>query len=113
MLPLLLKLVEDGALDYPDVVRVACEQPARIFGLYPRKGALCQGADADLAIVDPTRRMQIRDEDQLSKARHTPFNGWSTPAAPVMTLLRGELIARNGKIAARPVGLHLKPGRIS
>jgi dihydroorotase len=107
MLPLLLKL-----LDYPDLVRVACEAPARAFGLYPRKGALQPGADADIAVVDPSRPMRIRDEDQQSKARHTPFNGWDAPATPVMTLLRGEVIARNGSSVARASGLHLKPGRI-
>lgn len=108
MLPLLLKL-----LDYPDLVRVACEQPARAFGLYPRKGALLPGSDADIAVVDPSRPMQIRDEDQESKARHTPFNGWSAPATPVMTLLRGRVIAREGRALAQPHGLHLKPGRMS
>jgi len=108
MLPLLLKL-----LDYPEVVRVACEAPARAFGLYPRKGALRPGSDADIVVVDPARSLQIRDGDQQSKARHTPFNGWSAPATPVMTLLRGQVIVRDGKVAARPGGLHLKPGRIS
>ena len=107
LLPLLLKL-----LDYPDLVRVACEQPARAFGLYPRKGTLLPGADADIVVVDPRRAMRIRDEDQQSKARHTPFHGWDTPATPVMTLLRGKVIVRDGEISAQPLGLHLKPGRI-
>jgi dihydroorotase len=105
LLPLLLKL-----LDYPEIVRVACEEPARAFGLYPRKGTLRPGADADIAVVDPSRPMQIRDEDQQSKARHTPFHGWDAPATPVMTLLRGAVIARNGRVVAAPRGLHLKPG---
>jgi dihydroorotase len=113
LLPLLLKLVEDGVLDYSDVVRVACEAPARAFGVYPRKGTLRAGADADLAVVDPARPMHIRDEAQESKARHTPFNGWKAPATPVLTLLRGQVIAREGKVVSRPVGLHLKPGRMS
>jgi dihydroorotase len=107
LLPLLLKL-----LDYPDLVRVACEQPARAFGLYPRKGTLLPGADADIVVVDPSRPMRIRDEDQQSKARHTPFHGWDTPATPVMTLLRGKVVVRDGEISAQPLGLHLKPGRI-
>ena len=96
----------------PDLVRVACEQPARAFGLYPRKGTLLPGADADIVVVDPRRAMRIRDEDQQSKARHTPFHGWDTPATPVMTLLRGKVIVRDGEISAQPLGLHLKPGRI-
>jgi dihydroorotase len=111
LLPLLLKLVAEKILTYGELVRVACEQPARIFGLYPRKGTLREGADADLAIVDPSQPMQIRDADQASKARRTPFNGWMVPATLVMTLLRGETIVRDGRMAGAPRGLHLKPGR--
>lgn len=104
LLPLLLKL-----LDYPDVVRVGCEQPARAFGLYPRKGTLMPGADADIVVVDPSRPMQIRDADQQSKARHTPFDGWDAPATPVMTILRGEVIVRDGVVVAPSRGRFLSP----
>jgi dihydroorotase len=113
LLPLLLKLVADGALTYEVLVRVACAEPARIFGFYPRKGALQPGSDADLVIVDPARSMHIRNADQASKAARTPFDGWSIPATPIVTLLRGELIMRDGAIVGTPRGLHLKPGRMS
>ena len=113
LLPLLLKLVADGALTYEALVRVACAQPARIFGLYPRKGALQAGSDADLVLVDPARSMHIRNADQASKAARTPFDGWSIPATPVATLLRGEVVMRDGAVAGSPRGLHLKPGRMS
>jgi dihydroorotase len=98
MLPLLLSLVSDGVLSYADLVRVACTEPARIFGLFPKKGALQPGADADLVVIDPARPMQIRNADQASKAGRTPFDGWTAPATPVMTLLRGEIVARDGAI---------------
>jgi dihydroorotase len=112
LLPLLLKLVETKVLSYADLLRVGCEMPARIFGLYPGKGALVEGADADLAVVDPSRPMQIRDEDQASKARHTPFDGWTAPATLVMTLLRGQPIVRESRLIGRPRGFHLKPRRM-
>ena len=112
LLPLLLRLVGENVLTYADLVRVGCEMPARVFGLYPRKGALVPGADADLAIIDPSRPTQIRDEDQASKARHTPFNGWTAPGSLVMTLLRGQPIVRQARLIGRPQGLHLKPGRM-
>jgi len=104
MLPLLLKLVSDGTLSYADLVRVACEQPARIFGLYPRKGHVQPGADADLVLVDPSRPMQIRNADQASKAGRTPFDGWTVPATPRITLLRGEPVCLDGKIVGEPRG---------
>jgi dihydroorotase len=111
MLPLLLKLVADGALTYQGLVRVACAGPARLFGLYPRKGALQAGSDADLVIVDPARSMRIRNADQASKAARTPFDGWEVPATPVITMLRGAVVMRGGAIAGSPRGLHLKPRR--
>jgi dihydroorotase len=109
MLPLLLKLVAEKVLSRGDLVRVACEEPARIFGLYPRKGALRAGADADFVIVDPSRPMQIRNADQASKAQRTPFDGWSVPATPAMTFLRGEMIAHEGAILGAPRGRFLAP----
>src|SRR5581483_11410667 len=113
MLPLLLNLVSEKILSYSDVARVACAGPARIFGLYPRKGALAPGSDADLVLVDPARSMHVRNADQASKAQRTPFDGWRAPATPVATLLRGRLIMRDGALAGSPGGLHLKPGRSS
>jgi dihydroorotase len=109
MLPLLLKLVADGTLSHADLVRVACEQPARIFGLYPRKGHVQPGADADLVLVDPSRPMQIRNADQASKAGRTPFDGWTVPATPRMTLLRGEPVCLDGKIVGEPRGRFVSP----
>jgi dihydroorotase len=107
MLPLLLKMVSDRALSYADLVRVACTEPARIFGLGGRKGALRPGFDADFVVVDRSRPMQIRNAEQASKAGRTPFDGWSVPATPVMTFLRGEMIAREGRILGEPRGRFL------
>jgi len=109
MLPVLLKLVGDGVIDYPDLVRAACEAPAAIFRLSERKGSLRPGTDADLVLVDPNSPMQIRDEDQASKAGQTPFNGMTVPATPVLTMLRGEVIAERSKIVGSPRGRFVAP----
>ena len=109
LLPVMLSLVERGILSYSAMVKLCCVTPARLFGLYPCKGALQPGADADLVIVDPKQAMTIRNADQLSKARNTPFAGLKVEATPVLTLLRGNVIMQDGKLAGPAAGCFLKP----
>ncbi|MCO5092149.1 dihydroorotase family protein [Bosea sp. (in: a-proteobacteria)] len=111
LLPLLLDAVAAHHISWADLVRIACEMPARLFGLYPRKGHLAPGADADLVIVDPARAMTIRNEDQLSKAGITPFAGRAVRGTPVLSLLRGRVLMRDGRIAGSPRGEVVGPSR--
>jgi dihydroorotase-like cyclic amidohydrolase len=97
---LLLDAAGRGELAYEDVARVYSEAPARTYGLWPRKGRISPGADADLVLVDPTARRTLRNEDVLSKAGWTPFHGRAVRGQAVRTYLRGSLIAEEGK----PVG---------
>lgn len=108
-LPLMLRLVEQGVLDYPGLVRTCCGNPARLFGLYPRKGALKIGSDADLVIIDPNRPMTIRNADQVSKARQTPFAGLKLGSSPVGTYLRGTRVMRNGQAVGAATGRFVRP----
>lgn len=108
-LPLMLRMIADGMLDYPQLVQACCERPARLFGMFPAKGQLAAGADADLVIIDPRRPFTIRDEDQQSRARMTPFAGWTAPATPVLTMLRGAVIARDGQLVGAPCGRFVRP----
>ena len=107
-LPVMLKLVGDGILSYCDLVRTCCEEPARVFGLYPQKGSLMVGSDADLVLIDPNRSFTIREEDQQSKARLTPFQGWRAPACPALGLLRGRVIMRDGVPVGQPSGCFIR-----
>ena len=102
-LPLLLKGLHEGRIDWGRIVVTACENPAKIFGLYPRKGTLLPGADADLVIVDPQRHWRFETRDVLSNAKLTPFQGWEFVGFPVMTLLRGKIISDHRKIIV-PLG---------
>jgi dihydropyrimidinase len=90
-------------LPLPWLARVLAENPARVFGLYPRKGAIRVGADADLLLVDPEFRGVIRGADHRSIAGYTLYEGWAVHGRPWMTFLRGQVLLRDGE-------LHLGPG---
>jgi dihydropyrimidinase len=81
---------------------------ARIMGLYPRKGAIAAGSDADITILDPARRGQVRAVD-LHETDYTPWEGHDIFAWPVTTILRGKVMVENGRYLARPQdGKYLK-----
>lgn len=109
LLPLMLYMVQHRLIDYSMLVKCCCEIPAKTFGLFPQKGSVQVGADADLVIIDPSKATTIRDEDQLSRARATPFHGWSIESSVKLTLLRGNVIARDGKLTGDPAGCFLRP----
>ena len=70
---------------------------AKIMGLYPRKGAIAPGADADICVLDPTKRRTITASD-LHETDYTPWEGWDAHAWPCMTLLRGKIVMENGAL---------------
>jgi len=109
-LPLLLDKVNAGQISIERVVEVFSTSPARIFGLYPRKGAIQVGSDADFAIVDPHKRQTLRNEDMLSKCGWSSWDGREVVGVTLHTLVRGSFVYRDGKIVGRPgQGVHVKP----
>jgi dihydroorotase (multifunctional complex type) len=101
-LTMLLHAAHHGWITLERVVAVVCEQPARLYGLYPRKGVLVPGADADVTLVDAARTRVIVDQQILSKAGWTPYAGLEVSGAPVMTFARGRLAARDGRPQGEP-----------
>ncbi len=89
-------------LGLPWLARVLAENPARIFGLYPRKGAIRVGADADLLLIDPEAEGVIRGVDLRGIAGYTLYECWAVRGRPWMTLLRGEVLLRDGKLEQAP-----------
>ena len=78
------------------------ENPARIFGLYPRKGVIQVGSDADLLILDPGEDRVISAEDHYSNSGYTLFEGWQVTGRPWMTLLRGQVLLNQGQLEQQP-----------
>jgi allantoinase len=103
MLPVLLSEgVNKRQLSLMILQRVCCENPARIFGLYPRKGAIQKGADADLVIVDLKIKRKVKAEALHYKVGWTPYEGWTLRGWPILTMRRGEPIYEDEQVIGKP-----------
>jgi len=103
-LPLMLTAVNQGRLSLPKLVKLMCENAARLYGLYPRKGTIQVGADADLVIIDMTRSSTIDRRNMFTKQKDAArmFDGWQVMGIPVMTIVRGTVVMRDGHIVGEP-----------
>jgi dihydroorotase len=101
-LPMMLTEVNQGRLSLNDLVRLYSSSPAEILGIYPRKGAIRIGSDADLAIIDLKKKVTINSENIYSKAGYTPFEGKKARGIPIKTIVRGETIMEDGIVIGKP-----------
>jgi len=115
MLPMMLSEgVNKGRLSIERLAQVASENPARIFGLYPRKGAIVPGADADLIVVDLKRRATITKQLLHTITPWSIYEGWDVTGWPVMTLVRGNIVMEwpeneaRAKVTEASVGQFIK-----
>ncbi len=92
--------VVQGRISEERFVAVTSTNAAKLFGLYPRKGTVAVGSDADLVLWDPDETRTIRDEDMFSGAGFSVYSGWEVTGWPVMTLRRGEVVYEDGEILA-------------
>ncbi|HEX5079688.1 MAG TPA: dihydropyrimidinase [Geminicoccaceae bacterium] len=100
-LPLLFSEgVKRGRIDLHRFVELCCTNPARIYGLHPRKGSIAVGADADLAIWDPDRKVSVEDATPHDATGYCPYAGMTLTGWPVTVIARGEVIVDNGKLHA-------------
>ena len=81
-------------------VAITSTNAARILGLYPRKGAIAPGSDADLALIDPgiKKRLELSD---FHGSDYSPWEGWEVQGWPVMTILRGKVVVENGRLLGK------------
>jgi dihydropyrimidinase len=94
--------VRAGRLSLNRWVQVCCTNPARLFGLYPRKGSLEPGADADLVLFDPDKKTTLTKSILHEQVDYTPYEGFELCGYPVMTILRGRVIVENGEFCGMP-----------
>ena len=94
--------VHSGKISANKLVDLTCTTPARMFGLFPRKGTLAVGSDADMVIFDPKAEFVISKSTGLSRSDYTPYEGMKVRGATWLVLQRGRVIAREGKVMGRP-----------
>lgn len=112
-MPLMLTAVNKEQITLQEYVRISAVAPAKAWGLYPRKGSLTIGADADITLVDLARQEVIDQESLHSyRARATPFHGWNVKGLPVHTLVRGRFVMRDRKLQSDAKGSGLSVKRV-
>ena len=102
------EMVTERSYSLEQFVDLCSSNAAKIMGLYPRKGAIAVGSDADIAVLDPTIKRKVRLED-LHESDYSPWEGHEISAWPVMTILRGKIMVENGEFLGHPAdGTYLK-----
>ncbi len=101
--------VRTKKLTLEQMVALTSTNPAKLFGVYPKKGAIAVGSDGDVAIWDPNLTRKVTNEEQLSNAKFSIFAGWEITGWPIVTIRRGEVVYENGKITAMPGSGRLAP----
>jgi dihydropyrimidinase len=97
--------VNKGRITIDTLRKVMSENPAKIFGLYPRKGTLAVGSDADIVIIDPRKEMVIDHNNSESTNEFSLYQDWKVKGVPVATFVNGDLVAENYKIVTeKPSG---------
>lgn len=91
-----------GRLSLPEVARLCCTRPAEVFGLYPKKGALLPGSDADMLMFDPDVEWTLTHPRLHERVDYTPYEGTLLKGAPMLTIARGEVVAKNGVFTGQP-----------
>ena len=108
-LPLVVTRGVGKQISLRTMVDVLSTNPAKIFGLYPRKGTIRVGSDADLAIIDPAREIKVTPRALHMKSDYSPYDGMRLRGFPAVTILRGKVIQKDGEFFGKPGdGIFLK-----
>ncbi|WP_368413839.1 dihydropyrimidinase [Falsiroseomonas sp.] len=94
--------VSKGRIALEEFVRLTSTNPAKLMGLYPRKGAILPGGDADVVLWDPAKKVTITNALMQHAIDYTPYEGLEVTGWPVTTIRRGEVVMQDGKVQAEP-----------
>jgi dihydropyrimidinase len=94
--------VRNGRLSLRRFVQVTATNPAKLFGLWPSKGTLAPGSDADIVLIDPERRHRITETDRESRSDFEPYDGYERTGWPVTVIARGDVVVEEGRVTSKP-----------
>ena len=94
--------VRTGRITLNRMVELLATNPAKLFGLYPRKGTVTVGSDADLVIFDPEKQVTISAATHNSKSDYNLYEGTKVTGSPELVLLRGNVLVADGELVAKP-----------
>lgn len=104
--------VSNKNLSVSQFVKLTASNPARANGIYPRKGALLPGSDADFALWDPTAEWTVRSSDLHMKTDYTPYEGMKLVGKPVTVAVRGQIVVSDGSLRDGSKGRHIAAGPV-
>ncbi|MEM2876447.1 MAG: amidohydrolase family protein, partial [Candidatus Bathyarchaeia archaeon] len=108
-LPLMLTAVKNGNLSLSILVKTFSENPAKLYGIYPRKGTIAVGSDADLVLVDFDKSERISSDRLEMKCGWSPYEGFELKGLPVMTVVRGEVVMEDREVVGvEGHGIHIR-----
>ena len=84
------------------LVQLVSTNPAKVFGLYPRKGTIAVGSDADIVVFNPERRLTLSAASHHSNVDYNLFEGMEVVGCPDVVLVRGQVIVQDGELVAEP-----------
>jgi len=96
-IPLMFSQIAAGRYSLDKMVKLCSTTPAKLFGMYPKKGVIAVGSDADLVVVDPGKKAVVSFDMLHENTDYTPYEGLELCGCPVLTISRGEVIARDGE----------------
>lgn len=107
--PLMLTEINKGRMTLNHYVKVASENPAKVWQIYPRKGAIRLGSDGDVTVVDMDKEGAIDVNKLHSKNKPSPWHGWRVKGMPVYAIVRGHVQMREGEPVGKPIGKLQRP----
>lgn len=99
---LMLNGVNEGKTTLNRVVEAMCYNPAKVYGLYPKKGAIEVGADADIVILDMNKEEVVSNDKVISKCKWSPYDGKKLKGVPELVMVRGQIVFKDGVVVGKP-----------